>query len=63
VERRAECATCPWLQVCRGYFKWPDPGYSCRGVKQLFSIIEAAASEIGRELDARETQPQFGASA
>jgi hypothetical protein len=29
VERGAECATCPWQQSCRGYFKWPDPGYSC----------------------------------
>ena len=41
VEQGAECATCSWRQVCRGYFKWPDPGYSCGGVKQLFSIIEA----------------------
>ena len=63
VERRAECATCPWRHVCRGYFKWPDPAYSCRGVKQLFSIIEAAASEIGREVAGRETHPQFGVSA
>jgi hypothetical protein len=45
----AECATCPWQQVCRGYFKWPDPAYPCRGVKQLFSKIDAAAQEIGRD--------------
>jgi hypothetical protein len=50
VEQGAECATCPWQQVCRGYFKWPDPAYSCAGVKQLFSIIEAAADEIERDL-------------
>jgi hypothetical protein len=50
VEQGAECATCRWQQVCRGYFKWPDPAYSCAGVKQLFSIIEAAADEIERDL-------------
>ena len=50
VEQGAECATCPWQQPCRGYFKWPDPGYSCAGVKHLFSVIRAAADEIGRDL-------------
>jgi hypothetical protein len=53
----AECATCRWQQACRGYFKWPDPGYSCHGVKQLFSMIEAAADEIGQDLAGREGQP------
>jgi hypothetical protein len=48
--RDAECATCPWQRVCRGYFKWPDPDYSCEGVKQLFFMIDAAAGEIGRDL-------------
>jgi hypothetical protein len=62
LERGAECATCPWRQVCRGYFKWPNPAYSCGGVKQLFSIIEAAATEIGRQLAGCETQPDFQAS-
>jgi hypothetical protein len=56
VEQGAECATCPWQQACRGYFKWPDPAYSCGGVKQLFSIIEAAANEIERDLISREEQ-------
>jgi hypothetical protein len=50
VGQGAECATCPWREVCRGYFKWPDPTYACRGVKRLFSIIDAAADEIGRDL-------------
>jgi hypothetical protein len=50
VEGGAECATCPWQQSCRGYFKWPDPAYSCEGVRELFSIIQAAADEIGRDL-------------
>jgi hypothetical protein len=50
IEQGAECATCPWRKPCRGYFKWPDPTYSCEGVKQLFSMIQAAAEEIGRDL-------------
>jgi hypothetical protein len=50
VERGAECATCPWQRPCRGYFKWPDPKYSCEGVKELFSIIQAAADEMRLDL-------------
>lgn len=50
VERGAECATCPWSGVCRGYFKWPEPSYSCAQVKQLLSRIAAAANEIIRDL-------------
>jgi hypothetical protein len=53
VEQGAECATCPWRQPCGGYFKWPDPGYSCEGVKRLFSIIQTAADEIGQDLASR----------
>jgi hypothetical protein len=47
----------------QGYFKWPDPAYSCRGVKQLFSMIEAAAYEIERDLSSREEQPHFAITA
>jgi hypothetical protein len=60
VERGAECATCPWRRVCKGYFKWPDPAYSCGGVKRLFSSIKAAAEEIGQDLAGREGQPVCG---
>ena len=62
VEQGAECATCPWQQACRGYFKWPDPAYSCAGVKQLFSIIDAAAGEIEQDLASREGQSNLTAS-
>jgi hypothetical protein len=51
----AECATCRWLPVCAGYFKWPDSTYACAGVKQLFATLEAAAEEIGRDLASQET--------
>jgi len=50
LEQNAECVTCPWQQICQGYFKWPDPAYDCGGVKQLFSTIETAAHEMTREL-------------
>jgi hypothetical protein len=50
VRQGAECATCLWQQSCRGYFKWPDPSYSCEGIKELFSAIQAAADEIRRDL-------------
>ena len=53
VDQGAECATCPWQQPCSGYFKWPDPTYSCEGVKRLFSSVKAAADEIGRDLASR----------
>jgi hypothetical protein len=59
VEKGAECATCPWRQVCRGYFKWPDPAYSCVGVKRLFSLIKAAAAELGQDLAGCEEQPRL----
>jgi hypothetical protein len=62
VEQGAECANCPWLQACKGYFKWQDPAYSCGGVKQLFSIIEAAAYEIGRDLASRKQQSHLDGS-
>jgi hypothetical protein len=50
LKQGAECATCPWQESCRGYFKWPDPAYSCEGIKDLFSVIQAAADEMARDL-------------
>jgi hypothetical protein len=49
-EAGAECATCPWQEFCGGYFKWPDAGYSCAGVKKLFSNLHAAVAEIEHDL-------------
>jgi hypothetical protein len=54
LEENAECTTCPWQQICQGYFKWPYPNYDCQGVKRLFSAIEAVANEMGRELACRD---------
>jgi hypothetical protein len=54
VEQNTECTTCPWQRICQGYFKWPDPAYNCRGIKELFSIIKTAADEMGQELAYRD---------
>ena len=50
IAQGGECASCPWQQPCRGYFKWPDPTYSCEGIKELFSSIQTAGNEIRKEL-------------
>ncbi len=47
----AECAGCPWIAPCAGYFKRPDPGYRCDGVKDLFSRIRSAADEMAVALE------------
>jgi hypothetical protein len=54
VDQNSECTSCPWQEICQGYFKWPDPAYDCRGVKQLFSIIKTAADEIRQEVAYRD---------
>ena len=59
LDQDAECASCPWQRVCRGYFKWPDPAYSCEGVKRIFSRIDAAADEIKQDLAMIEEQPHL----
>lgn len=53
----AECASCRWQSVCRGYFKHPDPSYECAGIKSLFAALEAAAAEIALDLAAQESPP------
>jgi hypothetical protein len=59
IDEGAECAACPWQPLCQGYFKWPDPSYSCHGVKKLFSTLRAAADEIGRDLARFEGSTQY----
>jgi hypothetical protein len=49
IAQDGECATCPWQRPCSGYFKWPDPAYSCEGVKQLFLSIQTAGKEIRQD--------------
>lgn len=49
-EAGAECATCPVHDWCAGYFKWPDPTYSCDGVRRLMDAFAAAVSALRRDL-------------
>jgi hypothetical protein len=50
LQQGGECTTCPWQELCAGYFKWPDPTYDCHGVKSLFNLLESAAREITHDL-------------
>jgi hypothetical protein len=54
LERHAECEACRWQGVCAGFFKLPDPAYSCEGVKHLLARLDTAAKEIERDLAASE---------
>ena len=54
----SECVTCAWSDFCRGYFKLPDPGYSCEGIIKALDQLGAAASEIAAEIGDPEPQPE-----
>jgi len=50
---RRECETCEFLAHCRGYFKWRDKNYVCKGgIKSLFGTLKAAAIELEGDLAA-----------
>jgi len=53
----AECADCPFLASCRGYFKWPRSDYDCDGVKALFRTLEEAADRLRADLAAASRSP------
>ncbi|EIC21579.1 hypothetical protein [Thiorhodovibrio frisius] len=48
----AECADCPFLSACQGYFKWPERDYDCTGVKALFDTLKQAGDELRQDLAA-----------
>jgi hypothetical protein len=54
IDENAECASCRWQSQCAGYFKQPEPTYSCDGIKELFAYLDDAAEQIGRDLAAGE---------
>ncbi len=56
----SECDTCDFFSACRGYFKWPDSGYNCDGVKSIFATIDTEAAEL-RENVASINTAQTGA--
>jgi hypothetical protein len=45
-----ECGACPWLDFCGGYFKQPDPAYSCDGVIRVFEALHLASDELRADL-------------
>ncbi len=52
----AECEGCELFGHCSGYFKWPERGYSCAGMRNLFATISEAAGELQRDLKSLETE-------
>jgi hypothetical protein len=52
----AECEGCELFGHCSGYFKWPESGYSCAGVRSLFATISEAASELRRDMKSLEPE-------
>ena len=45
-----ECNTCKFINICYGYFKWPQKEYSCENVKALLKTVKEAADELRRDL-------------
>jgi hypothetical protein len=41
-----ECAACEYVRHCDGFFKSPDTGYCCNGVKEILAKLSEAASEL-----------------
>ncbi len=50
VQSGAECADCSWREFCSGYFKIPDPHYSCARLVEVLDQLRMAAAEIETEL-------------
>ena len=46
----AECSSCEFFLNCGGYFKWPNPDYSCGGIKRVFHRLRDAALELHDDL-------------
>ncbi|GBC62079.1 hypothetical protein DENIS_3042 [Desulfonema ishimotonii] len=53
-EQAGECLGCRFFSHCAGFFKHPDPDFSCAGVLSLLDTLRAAAEEI------REDMARFG---
>ena len=60
VSTGAECATCRWEKLCRGYFKLPDPRYSCEGMVKVFDRLKEAAEEMSADLATFESSTRAG---
>lgn len=47
----AECVSCEFAPMCRGYFKVPDRQYDCAGIRRVFGELADAASRIAADLE------------
>ncbi len=50
IQEGGECSGCDFFQYCLGYFKMPDPHFSCDGITRLLGIIRSAATELKRDV-------------
>jgi hypothetical protein len=46
----SECASCEFFLNCGGYFKWPNPEFSCDGIKRILHRLREAAYELHDDL-------------
>ena len=46
----SECASCEFFLNCGGYFKWPNPEFSCEGMKRILQRLREAAYELHDDL-------------
>ena len=46
----SECASCEFFLNCGGYFKWPNPEFSCEGIKRIHQKLREAAYELQDDL-------------
>jgi hypothetical protein len=54
----AECCSCEFFLNCGGYFKWPNPDYSCEGIKRVFQALRDSALELHDDLSLYPTGPR-----
>ncbi len=47
----SECSCCEHMEYCIGYFRLPERGYDCEGVKSVFQVLKAAAEELRSDYD------------
>jgi len=62
LQPETECASCDFFLNCGGYFKWPNPEYSCADVKQIFQRVREAAYELQDDLSLYPTVPTRSAT-
>lgn len=57
LSEQGECSICRYFTNCVGYFKFPDRGYSCKAVRNIFQHLKHASNEI-KAFHAETHEPQ-----